>query len=374
VWEAIKSIVQPGDWLDLLIVDDDRISLKILASVAKRLGPLIRAKCFESPVEALAWAKDHAPDFVITDYVMPEMNGIEFACRLQAMRINSQPLIVMVSGASDRQVRYQALDVGIVDFINKPIDARECDARIRNLLTITLQRRALTQRGEVLESEVLRALHSVQERERETLMRLAKAGEHRDSDTGKHLVRMAKYSRLIANNLGLPAEEAQIIELAAPLHDIGKIGIADQVLLKPGRHDPAERALMRKHPEIGFEILRDSESQYMQLGATIALGHHEKYDGTGYPTGLSGTRIPLAARIVAAADVFDALTSIRPYKPSWSTEKAIHYLERERSRHFDPEVLDAFLRSRDRIDQIRHEFEDVQSPESSHSETAVEVG
>jgi two-component system response regulator RpfG len=202
------------------------------------------------------------------------------------------------------------------------------------------------------------ATREVREREKETLLRLARAGEFRDEETGYHLIRMSRYARLIAGAIGLEREEIETVELAAPLHDIGKIGIPDQILLKPSKLDDTEWQVMRRHPVIGHEILKGSASKYVRMGALIALGHHEKYDGSGYPNGLVGDHIPLCARIVAVADVYDALTSIRPYKPAWSSDKAFEYLVSQRGRHFDPRLVEAFAARRKEIEEIQTEWRD----------------
>jgi two-component system response regulator RpfG len=192
-------------------------------------------------------------------------------------------------------------------------------------------------------------------------MRLARAGEFRDEETGYHLVRMARYSRLIADTIGLERDEAESIELAAPLHDIGKIGIPDQILLKSGRLDDAESKVMRRHPLIGHEILKGSASKYVRMGSLIALGHHEKYDGSGYPNGLVGDHIALCARVVAVADVYDALTSIRPYKQAWSTDQAFEFLDAQRGKHFDPQLVDAFTGVRESVTRIQDELREPEA-------------
>src|SRR6266849_5410067 len=266
--------------------------------------------------------------------------------------------IVMVTVHDDRKVRYAALDAGITDFLTKPVDARECLARCRNLLTLRRQQLALEDRRRLLEHMVEDATREVREREKETLLRLARAGEFRDEETGNHLIRMSRYSRLIANTIGLSHEEAETVELAAPLHDIGKIGIPDQILLKPDKLDAIEWEVMRRHPVIGHEILKGSASKYVRMGALIALGHHEKYEGSGYPNGLVGDHIPLCARIVAVADVYDALTSVRPYKTAWPEERAFEYITSQAGRHFDPRMVDAFLGMKSEVGQIQREWQD----------------
>jgi len=189
-------------------------------------------------------------------------------------------------------------------------------------------------------------------------MRLARAGEYRDTDTARHLLRMSRYSRILADALGLPEEEAELIELAAPLHDIGKIGIPDSILRKNGPLSAAEITVMRQHPKIGHDILANSPSKYLRLGGEIALAHHERYDGSGYPFGTSGQEIPLSARIVAIADVLDALTSVRPYKSAWSIESAMQYLLKESGQHFDPELVKIMLTLGATVQKIQSEFAD----------------
>ena len=229
---------------------------------------------------------------------------------------------------------------------------------LRNLLTLRRQALALEDRRRLLEHMVEDATKEVREREKETLLRLARAGEFRDEETGYHLIRMSRYSRLIAGALGLEHDEAETIELSAPLHDIGKIGIPDHILLKQGKLDDAEWQGMRRHPVIGHEILKGSASKYVRMGALIALGHHEKYEGSGYPNGLVGDHIPLCARIVAVADVYDALTSVRPYKTAWPEERAFEYITSQAGRHFDPRMVDAFLGMKSDVGQIQREWQD----------------
>jgi len=312
-------------------------------------------------VDAVVWATRHVADLVLIDYMMPEMNGIELATRLRALPGYEHVPIMMVTAHDDRKVRYDALDAGVTDFLIKPVDARECMARCRNLLTLRRQHLALEDRRRLLEGMVEEATREVRDRERETLMRLARAGEFRDEETGYHLVRMARYSRLIADTIGLERDEAESVELAAPLHDIGKIGIPDQILLKSGRLDAAEASTMRRHPLIGHEILKGSASKYVRMGSLIALGHHEKYDGSGYPNGLVGDHIALCARIVAVADVFDALTSARPYKQAWPSEQAFEFLQAQRGKHFDPQLVDAFTGVREGVARIRQELRDPEA-------------
>lgn len=343
----------------VMVVDDQSTGRAILEQMVRSLDERVVVEGFARPVDAVVWATRHVADLVLVDYLMPEMNGIELAERLRALPGYEHVPIVMVTAQEDKAVRYAALDAGITDFLIKPVDARECLARCRNLLTLRRQQLVLDDRRKLLEGMVDEATREIREREKETLLRLARAGEFRDEETGYHLIRMARYSRLIANAIGLERDEAETIELAAPLHDIGKIGIPDGILLKPARLDEPEWSVMQRHPLIGHEILKGSASKYVRMGALIALGHHERYDGRGYPSGLDGDHIPLCARIVAVADVYDALTSRRPYKKAWHAEEAFDYLRAQRGKHFDSRLVDAFLGMKDKVLEVQGDFQDA---------------
>ncbi|HEX2649730.1 MAG TPA: HD domain-containing phosphohydrolase [Burkholderiales bacterium] len=345
----------------VMVVDDQSTGRAILEQVVRSLDERVVVEGFARPVDAVVWAARHVADLVLVDYMMPDMDGIELVGRLRSLPGYEHVPIVMVTGQEDKKVRYAALDAGITDFLTKPVDARECLARCRNLLTLRRQQLALEDKRRLLEGMVDEATREIREREKETLLRLARAGEFRDEETGYHLIRMARYSRLIANAIGLERDEAESIELAAPLHDIGKIGIPDGILLKPARLDEPEWSTMQRHPVIGHEILKGSASKYVRMGALIALGHHERYDGKGYPNGLEGDHIPLCARIVAVADVYDALTSVRPYKKAWKSPDAFDYIRAQRGKHFDPRLADAFLGMGERVLEVQRDLQDPTS-------------
>src|SRR3954464_5156440 len=350
--------VLPSAKNTVMVVDDQSTGRAILEQVVRSLDERVAVEGFARPVDAVVWATRNVSDLVLVDYMMPDMDGIELVKRLRALPGYEHVPIVMVTVHDDRKVRYAALDAGITDFLTKPIDARECLARCRTLLTLRRQQVVLEDRRRLLEHMVEDATREVREREKETLLRLARAGEFRDEETGYHLIRMSRYSRLIANAVGLDAEEAETVELAAPLHDIGKIGIPDQILLKPAKLDEAEWLIMRRHPLIGHEILKGSASKYVRMGALIALGHHEKFDGAGYPNGLVGDHIPFCARIVSVADVYDALTSVRPYKKAWTYDQAFDYVATQAGKHFDPRMVDAFTGMKKHVLQIQNEWRD----------------
>lgn len=352
--------VVPAVKNSVLIIDDQATSRAILEEVVRNLDDHVLVESFARPIDAVVWAATNVADLVLIDYLMPEMDGIELARRLRGFSGYEHVPFVMVTVRDDRKVRYDALDAGINDFLNKPIDTRECLARCRNLLTLRRQQLILEDRHRMLETLVQEATREVRDRERETLFRLARAGEFRDSETGNHVIRMARFSGLIAKAIGMDADYVETIERAAPLHDIGKIGIPDHVLRKSGPLDPEERILMRRHPQMGHEILKDSPSKYLRMGALIALGHHEKVDGSGYPGGLVRDQIPLPARIVAVADVFDALTTVRPYKSAWSSDQAFAYLASHVGGHFDGQLVEAFRGIEDDILRVQRELRDTE--------------
>ena len=343
----------------VVIVDDRSTARSLLEGLARTLEPGVIVESFADPLDALERMQHTPPDLIITDYRMPGMDGIEFTRRIRAERLLTDIPVIIVTVVEDRQIRYQALENGATDFLTRPIDPQECRARCLNLLALRRSQKMVADRAQWLEEQVMQATREVRTRERETLMKLAKAGEYRDEETGNHILRMAKYARLIAEELNLTAMECDEIESAAPMHDIGKIGIPDLILLKPGRHTPEEQLIMRKHPMIGYSILADSPSRFLQMGAVIALGHHEQYSGGGYPQGLAGENIPLPARIVAVADVFDALTSHRPYKRAWSFQESLNFVQTESGKHFDPACVRAFERRIDTVAAIMRELGDT---------------
>ena len=338
--------------MNILIVDDQQSARTMMRHVVEGISPGVNVTDFEDPVAALHWSERNPIDLLLLDYRMPVMDGLKFARQFRRPLIKRDVPIVLISVVGDEPVRQAALDAGVIDFLVKPVRPRELRSRCRNLLSLRQQGESVKERARSLERQVLKGLREVDERERETLFRLAKAIEFRDYGTGAHLVRMSRFAGLIADALGMPEDEGRMLELAAPLHDIGKIGIPDAILLKPGRLTDEETVVMRKHPQIGYEILRDSHSRFVQLGSVIALRHHERWDGNGYPDRLAGQDIPIAARVVAVADVFDALISERSYKPAWTHDAAVAYVLEQSGRHFDPDCVEALFRDMAQVVQI----------------------
>ncbi len=342
----------------VLIVDDESTGRTILAKIIQQAEDDVSVESFESPLEALQWLDKNHPDLIITDYRMPDINGVELIKQIRAKPACQDIPIMMITVVSEKSVRYDALEAGATAFLTRPIDQIECRTSCRNLLKLHEQQSIIQDRADWLARQVEVATQQIVSREHETLLRLAKAGEYRDEVTGNHVVRMAKYSREIAEALGLSEKECDEIEYAAPMHDIGKIGIQDKILLKPGKFEQHEWMTMQQHTIIGHSILSNSQSRYIQTGSIIALNHHERFDGTGYPNGISGKDIPLVARIVAVADVYDALVSSRPYKRAWEIKDAQEYLHRHAGTQFDPICVEAFFERIEKVNVIHNTFND----------------
>lgn len=341
----------------ILIVDDTQLNITLLQYLIKKI-PEYESISFTDPHKALEWCRDNEPDLVVVDYMMPEMDGIMFTQQFRGFENHKDIPVLMVTANNETTVRHKALISGVTDFLNKPLDNSEFVARARNMLALRQSHKKMTDHAAWLADEVRKATVQIVERERETIFCLAKTAEFRDPETGAHIVRMAHYSRYIAHALNLPIDQQDILLEASPMHDIGKVGIADTILLKPGKLTHDEFTIMKQHATIGYELLNSSSSPLLQVAAEIAYTHHEKFDGSGYPRGLAGSDIPLFGRIVAVADVFDALTSDRPYKKAWSVAQASEFLRQGAGNHFDPICIDAFFSDFDEVMKIKLTFVD----------------
>ena len=343
----------------ILIVDDNATNLVVLKALSAKIEGN-EVITFQVPGEALAWCEHNEPDLVLLDYMMPVMDGFQFLARFRALPGREDIPVIMVTADNEMEVRYKALELGANDFLTKPVDKTEFIARIRNMLALRHSQKLLADRASWLAEEVEKATADIVERERGAIFLLSKVAEYRDPETGAHILRMANYSRLIAERLGFGQEECALLFDAAPMHDIGKVGIPDHILLKPGRLDDEEMAIMKQHARIGWEILTYAhfENPLFKVAAEIALSHHEKFDGSGYPQGLRDEAISIWGRIVAVADVFDALTSARPYKAAWELDRARAFIEENAGSHFDPQCAKAFLDQWDEVLAIRARYDD----------------
>ncbi|MEF3696612.1 HD domain-containing phosphohydrolase [Desulfolutivibrio sp.] len=353
----------------ILAVDDEKMNLRVLSGLLRSMGhdPVL-AESGEKALEVL----DPGIDLVLLDVMMPDMDGFHVAKKIRERKDVGDVPIIMVTALSGKQDRLSAVEAGANDFIAKPIDLTELRVRMDSLLKMKhSQDQVKRYQAELEEMVAVRtkalrmALENLEESQktilaahRETIYRLASAAEFKDEETANHITRMSRYCACLAANLGLHKGEVELVEQASPMHDIGKIGIPDSILLKPGKLTPDEWELMKKHTIFGSRILGSSTFELLRAGEIIALSHHEKWDGSGYPKGLSGEDIPLFGRICAVADVYDALTSKRPYKEAFTDEVSLGIMRAGRGSHFDPRILDCFLNNFDGILDIKRRYAD----------------
>ncbi|HSG09604.1 MAG TPA: HD domain-containing phosphohydrolase [Longimicrobiales bacterium] len=342
----------PGQRFVVVVIDDERLIAEYIARVVEELGTT-DVHIYTDPEEVLREWSDRLPDLVVTDYQMPKVNGVELIRRFRERPAAPQIPIIMVTADGQRETRHAALSAGASDFLRKPLDREEVRIRVRNMLALRDGQRSAERRADWLQAEVALATAAIVEREEETILSLARAMEYRDWETGGHIERMATYSRLIAERLDLgPELDPRRVFKAAPLHDVGKIGVPDHILLKPSSLTENEFHEMQKHSQIGYEILKECNGEILRLGSVIALAHHERLDGSGYPQGLKGREIPLVGRIVAVADVFDALTSSRPYKKAWALDAGFANLKAEAGRLYDADCVAAFLDAHETVREV----------------------
>lgn len=337
----------------LLVVDDVVENIEVLNDI---LEHDYRVKVATNGEKALSIVmSDQPPDLILLDIMMPGIDGYEVCRRIKANPARRSIPIMFVTSMEDQEDEARGLALGAEDYITKPFNPYIVLARVKTHLALYDQTREL-------ERKVNERTHELQNTRLQIIQRLGRAAAFRDNETGYHVTRMSRYSALIALAAGLSDLEAELIELAAPMHDIGKIGTPDYVLLKPGKLDANEWAIMQQHAAIGAEIIGTHDDALLTMARSIAATHHEKWDGSGYPQGLHGLDIPLAGRIVAIADVFDALTSSRPYKVAWTVERACIAIEDDAGKHFDPELIEAFLKALPKILEVKELYVE-QTPE-----------
>ncbi|MCQ8883800.1 two-component system response regulator [Pseudoalteromonas shioyasakiensis] len=327
-------MTQLSERAKILVVDDEPANLKVIREVLANDYRLSFAKSGEL---ALQLIENEPPKLILLDIMMPDMSGFEVCKVLKANPKTAHIPVIFVTALSHEQDESEGFALGAVDYITKPISPAIVRARVKNHLSL-------------VQAEQLQLAHI------DLIQRLGRAAEYKDTETGEHIARMSRYSKVLALAYGMSEYEAEQLKQAAPMHDVGKIGIPDAVLLKPGRLNENEYEHMKQHALIGAKILENSPSPLLQLAHKLALEHHEKWDGTGYPYGLKGKEISIEGRIVAIADVFDALTSKRPYKKAWSIEEALDLLKDEAGKHFDPQLVDLFIGQIDSIIEIKNTY------------------
>ena len=341
----------------ILIVDDEPANVKLLEKILQRQGYRnIQSTCDSREVASLCDTTRF--DAFLLDIRMPHLSGFDVMEQLQQRFRGDYLPVLVLSAQPDMETRLKALSLGAKDFLTKPFDQLEAVTRIHNLLEVRLMHNQVRDQNRLLEQQVKTRTDELYRTRQEVIRRLGLAAEYRDNETGNHIIRMSKYAQLLALAYGLTEQDAEIILNAAPMHDIGKICIPDRILLKTGKLDPEEWRIMQTHVQMGANILSGSPTELMRAARTIAQHHHEKWDGTGYPNGLREEDISIAGRICALADVFDALTSQRPYKPAWTVAETLAYIASESGKHFDPKLAPLLKKNLPEILVIKSEYAD----------------
>lgn len=345
---------------NILIVDDERANVRLLEKILATMG-YENVVGTQNPHEVLPLYQDHQSDLILLDIDMPGLDGFGVMEQLNIFTDGDLPPILVLTAQHMQSFRQRAFDLGARDYVTKPFDSSELLSRVRNLLEAQMAQKYMHHQNEILEKKVLDRTNELQNTRLQVVRRLGRAAEYRDNETGLHIIRMSTIASLLGEAAGMDAYECELLLNASPMHDIGKIGIPDQILLKQGKLDPEEWEIMKTHTLIGADILSGDDSEMMIMAYEIALTHHEKWNGSGYPHGLKGEEIPLVGRITALADVFDALTSERPYKKAWTVEKAVELITSESGRHFDPDLVRVFLEKLPEIKEVNDIYVEPES-------------
>lgn len=342
---------------NILVVDDNQTNVVLLTKLLEAEGYLNVEGVLDSR-KVVEMYQNNDYDLILLDIRMPYMDGYDVMEALKSVSVGDFPPIMVLTAQTDMDTKIKALDAGAQDFLHKPFDRVEALTRIRNMIEVRLLHKEIRQQNEVLEQKVQERTQELEDTRLEVVRRLGRAAEYKDNETGMHVVRMSKIAQLLAIAVGMSDDDAKLLLHASPMHDIGKIGIPDGILLKPGKLDADEWETMKTHTRIGAEILGDHPYPLMQMARIVALTHHEKWDGSGYPKGLEGENIPLVGRITAVADVFDALLSERPYKNAWPLDDAIAFIKEQSGQHFDPTIVEQFVVHLEDITAIRKQHRD----------------
>lgn len=341
----------------ILIVDDQLLSVRLLVGILHNAG-YKNIHFTTDSTKAVPLYTKLRPDILLLDLNMPLMNGFQVMEKLRAVKYETYLPILIISSVDSNESRYRALEIGGKDFIIKPYERVDVLIRIKNMIEVRLLHNQTIDQSRLLEQKVLERTGELYETQKDVIQRMARAVEYRDLETGLHIVRMSQYCNLLAQEIGLSRKDCDMIAIASPLHDIGKIGIPDIILQKPGKLTEAEWEVMKTHTTIGAELLSDGNSLFLKMAREIAFTHHERWDGHGYPAGLKKNNIPIFGRICCLCDVFDALTSVRPYKKAWPVPKALQEIAAGRGKHFDPDLVDLFLSILSKVRKIKHNNKD----------------
>lgn len=342
---------------NILIVDDEAVNLAILMELLEFDG-YHSIDIEESPRRAIELYQQNEYDLILLDINMPELTGFDVMDAFVKIAKPLPPPVVILTALTDRETKLRALKGGAKDFLTKPFDHEEVLCRVSNLIDLHLSQKELLVLNEELELRVIRRTKDLEAAKVEVVNRLAIAADYRDTETSEHTMRVGAISHLLAQAKGFDEEYCNTMHKAAPMHDIGKIGIPDRILLKPGKLNDEEMEIMKTHTVIGETMLDGSPSETLKMAKVIAITHHERWDGKGYPNGLNGTDIPIEGRIVILADIFDALTSVRPYKESWSIEATTAYIKENSGQIFDPELVELFLENINAMIKVKETFQD----------------
>lgn len=341
----------------ILIVDDEAANVRLLEKILVTKG-YNNVVCTQNPEQALPLYKEHNSDLILLDLDMPKLDGYGVMDQLAELTGSNLPSILVLTAQSMQSYRQRALDNGARDYVTKPFDVDELLSRVHNLLEVQMVQKFMRQKNKILEQKVRKRTQDLQDSRLQIVHHLGRAAEYRDNETGLHIIRMSEIAVVIGKAAGIDDKQCNLLLNAAPMHDIGKIGIPDEILLKVEKLDAKEWAIMQTHVQIGADILSGDESELMTMAHDIALTHHEKWNGKGYPNGVAGEAIPLVGRVTALADVFDALTSLRPYKKAWTVEQAVNLIKEESGQHFDPSLVDIFLQNLPDIIAIKEKYEE----------------
>ncbi|MBN1697136.1 MAG: two-component system response regulator [Spirochaetales bacterium] len=341
----------------ILIVDDDSANIAILTNILKS-DYIINFSLSGKKALDIIGSKVN-PDLILLDIVMPEMDGYDVCAKLKENKETRDIPIIFITSKTETEDETKGFEYGAVDFLTKPVNPAVVKARVKTHIELKTSRERLKNQNQILEQKVKERTKELHETRLEIIRNLGRASEYKDKETGTHVIRMSKICRVLAIALGLDEDKVELIMNAAPMHDVGKIGIPDSILLKPGKLDNDEWEIMKTHTVIGAKIIGDHPSPLLQAAKLTALYHHEKWNGEGYPTNKKGKEIPEFARIVAIADVFDALTSPRPYKNTWTIDEAVSYIKEEKGKHFDPQLVDCFMHALSEIKEIKEKYADA---------------